>query len=117
MCRENANVHFSTCCSQPVFSTAVFQYLSLNEFGDETCAKPSLRAQRSNPDCLSVGILDCFAALAMRGERRSCCRRRSIWSYALPDFVASASATAVRMSATENGLVITSCAIACRLDA
>ncbi|UUO34494.1 hypothetical protein DCM75_03955 [Bradyrhizobium sp. WBOS02] len=26
---------------------------------------PSLRAQRSNPDCLRGKILDCFAALAM----------------------------------------------------
>ncbi|MDD1520306.1 hypothetical protein DCG74_08715 [Bradyrhizobium sp. WBAH42] len=30
---------------------------------------PSLRAQRSNPDCLHGKILDCFAALAMTTER------------------------------------------------
>ncbi|QOZ43472.1 hypothetical protein XH89_08270 [Bradyrhizobium sp. CCBAU 53340] len=33
---------------------------------------PSLRAQRSNPDCLRGRILDCFAALAMtENEERS----------------------------------------------
>ena len=31
----------------------------------EGVAAPSLRAQRSNPDCHRGGILDCFAALAM----------------------------------------------------
>ncbi|MFK4727318.1 hypothetical protein ABIE89_008418 [Bradyrhizobium niftali] len=30
-----------------------------------TVSTPSLRAQRSNPDCHRGGILDCFAALAM----------------------------------------------------
>nr|AWL98616.1 hypothetical protein CIT40_00305 [Bradyrhizobium amphicarpaeae] len=30
-----------------------------------TLSPPSLRAQRSNPDCLRGKILDCFAALAM----------------------------------------------------
>src|SRR6516225_9648835 len=32
---------------------------------DEELTPPSLRAQRSNPDCRRGGILDCFAALAM----------------------------------------------------
>ncbi|MET4023103.1 flavin reductase (DIM6/NTAB) family NADH-FMN oxidoreductase RutF [Bradyrhizobium sp. S3.2.12] len=31
---------------------------------------PSLRAQRSNPDCLRGGILDCFAALAMTKRKQ-----------------------------------------------
>ena len=33
---------------------------------------PSLRAQRSNPDCLRGKILDCFAALAMTTWRQLC---------------------------------------------
>ena len=31
---------------------------------------PSLRAQRSNPDCRCGKILDCFAALAMTSHPR-----------------------------------------------
>ncbi|QAU46314.1 hypothetical protein XH91_13715 [Bradyrhizobium guangzhouense] len=33
---------------------------------------PSLRAQRSNPDCIRGKILDCFAALAMTTWMQLC---------------------------------------------
>ena len=36
-----------------------------------TVSTPSLRAQRSNPDCHRGGILDCFAALAMTEQGAS----------------------------------------------
>src|SRR3954469_19488282 len=67
--RAFLNLSLSTCHSQLVSRNGCFQRLSLNQFGDEMCAKPSLRAQRSNPDSLCTGILDCFAALAMTEER------------------------------------------------
>src|SRR5689334_19982178 len=40
---------------------------------------PSLRAQRSNPDCHRRGILDCFAALAMTWKEPGLpCRARDL---------------------------------------
>ncbi len=82
--------------------------------------------RRSNPESsLLPGLLFAYAVCASADEslapartlrRRKCMAMVSkVCNHIL--FEASASATAVRISATENGLVITSCAIALRLEA